>query len=119
MSSSPEVRDYETACAFLLELKKRGLSLGLERMERLLVRLDNPHRGLPCIHIAGTNGKASVAAMLEAMLRKAGWRTGLNTSPHLVRLGERIQVARQQLPDVMLVGYAREMQRVVSEMGTP
>jgi dihydrofolate synthase/folylpolyglutamate synthase len=79
-------------------------------MRLLAAALGHPERNYPCIHVAGTNGKGSVSAMLEAILRAAGWRTGLYTSPHLVRLGERVQVDRLPLTDAEIVAYARELQ---------
>jgi dihydrofolate synthase/folylpolyglutamate synthase len=79
-------------------------------------RVGHPERKVPCIHVAGTNGKGSVAAMLESILRASGWRTGLYTSPHLVRLGERIQVNREVLSERMIVDYVRELQPIVSEI---
>jgi dihydrofolate synthase/folylpolyglutamate synthase len=92
--------DYGGAQEYLLALKQRGVQPGLDRMDRFVAALGHPERAIPCVHVAGTNGKGSVAAMLEAIFRAAGWRTGLYTSPHLVRLGERIQVNRQPLtPD--------------------
>ena len=66
--------------------------LGLERMRRLLTRLGDPQRRLRIVHVAGTKGKGSIAAMLAAILRQAGYRTGLFTSPHLCRVEERFQV---------------------------
>jgi len=67
-------------------------SFGLDRIRALLHGLGDPHTRYPCIHIAGTKGKGSTAAMTEAILRAAGYRTGLYTSPHLVDLRERIRV---------------------------
>jgi dihydrofolate synthase/folylpolyglutamate synthase len=61
------------------------------------------------IHVAGTNGKGSVSAMLDAILHAAGWRTGLYTSPHLVKLGERVQVAREILSEAEIVAYTNEL----------
>lgn len=61
--------------------------------------LGSPHRAVPCAHIAGTNGKGSTAAMLESILRQAGLRTGLYTSPHLERINERIAVKGEQISD--------------------
>src|SRR5688572_6352503 len=99
MTPDAGIHDYASACRFLSELKARGISLGLARMDRLMELLGHPERTIPCVHIAGTNGKGSVAAMLESIFRAAGWRTGLYTSPHLVRLGERVQVNRQMLSE--------------------
>lgn len=77
--------------------------LKLERMERLLDLLGNPHRGLPAVHIAGTKGKGSTAAMVSSVLTAAGFRTALFTSPHLDRLEERMVVDGQQpSPEVFL-----------------
>src|SRR5437016_4462173 len=65
---------------------------GLRRIRVLMEALGNPQLKFPALHIAGTNGKGSVAAMAESMLRTAGWRTGLFTSPHLERIQERIRI---------------------------
>jgi dihydrofolate synthase/folylpolyglutamate synthase len=70
----------------------RPSDLKLDRMRALLELLGDPHRRLRVIHVAGSKGKGSVAAMLEAILRSAGYRTGLFTSPHLCRVEERLQV---------------------------
>lgn len=101
---------------FLLERKARGVELGVGRMQRFAEALGNPHRAIPCIHVAGTNGKGSVAAMLESVLRAAGWRTGLYTSPHLVQLGERVQVDRIPLTHEELSSYVTELRPVVEEL---
>ena len=69
-----------------------GVDFGLERVRRALGALGIPEQRLPAVHVAGTNGKGSTAAMTEAVLRAAGWRTGLYTSPHLCRFTERIRV---------------------------
>jgi dihydrofolate synthase/folylpolyglutamate synthase len=76
--------------------------------------LGHPERSYPVIHVAGTNGKGSVSAMLESIFRAAGWRTGLYTSPHLVKLGERVQVDRALLTEDEIVAYARELQPVAA-----
>ncbi len=109
-SGYPEAKDY------LLELKRRGVQPGLERIRRFLVELGHPERAVPCVHIAGTNGKGSVAAMLEAILRTAGWRTGLYTSPHLVRLAERIQVNRQPISCEQLARGVNELRPVAGAL---
>jgi dihydrofolate synthase/folylpolyglutamate synthase len=73
-------------------IRALGVDLGLERVRAVLDRLGNPERAAPAVHIAGTNGKGSVAAMTDSILRSAGLRTGLYTSPHLSRFTERIRI---------------------------
>lgn len=80
-----------------------GVKFDLRTVEALLERLNHPERTFASIHIAGTNGKGSVAAMLESVFRAAGFRTGLYTSPHLVRFNERIQVNGIPITDEQLV----------------
>lgn len=72
---------------------------GLKNIETLSASLGNPHRAVPCAHVAGTNGKGSTAAMLESILRVAGLRTGLYTSPHLERVNERIRINGEEVSD--------------------
>jgi len=71
----------------------RGIHLGLHRIATMMEALGSPHLRSAVLHIAGTNGKGSVAAMSESILRAAGWKTGLYTSPHLERIEERIRVS--------------------------
>ncbi|HYK89400.1 MAG TPA: Mur ligase family protein, partial [Acidobacteriota bacterium] len=74
-----------------------GIHLGLHRTVALMEALGNPHRQYPVLHIGGTNGKGSVAAMSESILRCAGWKTGLYTSPHLIRVEERIRIGGREI----------------------
>jgi dihydrofolate synthase/folylpolyglutamate synthase len=76
-----------------------GMRLGLEPMREACARLGHPERSFEAVHVAGTNGKGSVCAMVESIARGAGRRTGLFTSPHLCRFAERILVAGQPLDD--------------------
>jgi len=109
-SMSPSaLPDYASVQDYLFSLKARGGSYGIDRMRHFVDVLGHPERVVPVIHVAGTNGKGSVCAMLEAMLRAAGWRTGLYTSPHLVRLGERVQVDRRPLSEAEISGYVAEL----------
>jgi len=78
--------------SYLKALERFGVKLGLDNVRALLQALGDPQQAYPCLHVAGTNGKGSVCAMLDAALRAAGRRTGLYTSPHLVDLRERIRV---------------------------
>lgn len=83
---------YQESIDYLYGLQKYGIKFGLNSTERLLARVGNPHKKLRFIHIAGTNGKGSTAAILSSVLRKHGLKTGLYTSPHLVRFTERFRI---------------------------
>lgn len=83
----------------LYALERQGIKLGLEPTQRLLESCGNPHKSYRTIQIAGTNGKGSTAAMLAAILGRHGNRTGLYTSPHLVRFNERIRIDGVCIPD--------------------
>ena len=76
-----------------------GRTPGLERIRRLLGKLGDPQKSLRFVHIAGSNGKGSTAAMLSSILTAAGLRTGLYTSPHLWSFGERFQVDGSPIPE--------------------
>jgi dihydrofolate synthase/folylpolyglutamate synthase len=102
-------RDYAQVQEALFALKARGVSFGIDRMRSFAAELGHPERAVPLIHVAGTNGKGSVAAMVAAILRAAGHHTGLYTSPHLVRLGERVQVDGIALSDGEIMAYTREL----------
>lgn len=115
-SSPAPVSDYAAAEEYLFSLKPRGTNFGIDRMKLLAAELGHPQRAVPAIHVAGTNGKGSVAAMLDAIFRAAGWRSGLYTSPHLVKVGERVQVERQILTDAELTGYVRELRPVAARI---
>lgn len=88
----------------------------LARVEKLLVSLNNPHQRFKSIHIAGTKGKGSVAAMSESILRAAGYRTGLYTSPHLHTVRERIQVNGRLIPQETVASLTEQLQPLVSQV---
>jgi dihydrofolate synthase/folylpolyglutamate synthase len=121
MQTTPDALppEYRAATDYLVSLKQSGVTLGLDRMQRLLGELGHPEQRVPCIHIAGTNGKGSVGAMLESIFRAAGWRTGLYTSPHLVRLGERIQIDRKILSRSELVDWVKDLRPIVAALSLP
>ncbi|HTB74532.1 MAG TPA: folylpolyglutamate synthase/dihydrofolate synthase family protein [Polyangiaceae bacterium] len=79
-----------------------GMRLGLDPMREACVRFGHPERAFESVHVAGTNGKGSVCAMVESIARAAGKRTGMFTSPHLCRFAERIQIAGEPLDDATL-----------------
>ena len=78
---------------------RKGSIPGLHRMAELLEMLGNPHQELKYVHIAGTNGKGSTASMTASILEKAGYKTGLYTSPHIYRFHERIRVNGVDISD--------------------
>ncbi len=88
---------YGGALRRLLDLHRFGVQPGLEAIQRALDQLGNPERAFPGIHITGSNGKGSTAAMCEAVLREAGLRVGLYTSPHLARFTERIRIDGREI----------------------
>jgi dihydrofolate synthase/folylpolyglutamate synthase len=99
--------NYESAVAYLLSLGRElaaptqaaAAKFDLENITVLAERLGRPDRAYPSVHIAGTNGKGSTAAFLESILRATGLRTGLNTSPHLERINERIRINGEEISD--------------------
>jgi dihydrofolate synthase/folylpolyglutamate synthase len=102
------VSDEYTACLNrLYRLRRFGIKLGLDVISGLLAHLGNPQQYYHCIHVAGTNGKGSVAASLASLLTAAGYRTGLYTSPHLVRFNERIAIDGRPIEDdEVMAAYA-------------
>jgi len=94
---------YREATAYLFSRRQKGMKLGLDQIQNLLERLDHPEREFRSIHIAGTNGKGSTAAILESILREAGYKTGLYTSPHLIDMRERIKIAGKPIAEKRVV----------------
>lgn len=107
---------YPEVAARLVARRAEGPRFGIDRMRQLAAALGHPERFVPCLHVAGTNGKGSVSAMLDAILRAAGWRTGMYTSPHLVHIGERVQVDRHPLTEEEIIAYAAELEPVAERL---
>ena len=89
---------------------------GLARSRELLSLLGNPEQKLRFVHIAGTNGKGSTAAMLASVLRRAGYRTGLYTSPHLLRFHERMRVNGKEIDDKSLIALTNTVRNAAEQM---
>lgn len=90
-----------------------GIRWGLERTERMLAAVENPHRSFRVVHVGGTNGKGSVAAHIEAVLRHAGHRTGLYTSPHLCTFRERVRIDGTAISEAGLLAAAAPLWPVI------
>ena len=97
---------YSSTLHWLYGLQYRGMKFGLRNILTLLRETGHPERRFPSLHIAGTNGKGSTSSFLASMLQEAGYRTGLYTSPHLVRFTERIRINGVEMPERRLVKYA-------------
>ena len=106
---------YSEAIGYLRELNLFGTKLGLNNPRRLAALAGSPHERLRFIHVAGTNGKGSVCAMLESIYRKAGLRTGLFTSPHLVSFRERMQVNRELIPEKTVARLTAQLRDSAAE----
>lgn len=104
------------ALAFIHATSWQGSRLGLKRIETLMGLLGNPQKQTKFIHVAGTNGKGSVCAMVSAILTRAGYTTGLYTSPHLFRINERMKVNGADITDEELTLLAAQVKPVVAQM---
>ena len=107
---------YSETIDYLYGIRLFGQKLGLETMQYLLRLMGDPQHTLRFIHIAGTNGKGSVAAMLHAVLSKAGYKTGLYTSPHLVSFCERFQINGQPIAEADVVRLVGQLKPLLEEV---
>ena len=108
--------DYDSAVNWLFRQEAKGIKFGLENTIELLSRLGDPHRRFRSLHVAGTNGKGSVSAMAGSVLREAGYRTGLYTSPHLVDFRERIRVNGDCIGEGEMLRLAAEVRSIAEDM---
>jgi dihydrofolate synthase/folylpolyglutamate synthase len=116
--------NYESAVRYLLSLGRElaaptqaaAAKFNLENITVLMERLGRPDRAYPVVHIAGTNGKGSTAAFLEAILRDAGFHTGLNTSPHLERINERVRINGDEISDEKFAATFTRIHGVIEEL---
>ncbi len=111
--------DLAQATAWVFDLQKFGIKFGLSSTLSLLARLQLDYQKGRYIHIAGTNGKGSVAAMLSAILTRAGYPAGLFTSPHLVSFTERFRFKDQEVTEARLLALINEVRAAVDESEPP
>ena len=107
---------YQESLDYLYGLQKFGIKLGLENIRALLDRLGHPERAYGVIHVAGSNGKGSVCAYLDRILREAGLRVGLYTSPHLHSFTERIRVNGVPIEETQVAAYTEELRKVAGSL---
>ncbi len=108
--------NIDQAMAFIHSVSWMGTVPGLDRIRELLGRLGDPQKALKFLHIAGTNGKGSTAAMLASVLTCAGYRTGLYTSPYILKFNERIQIDGRQIPDAAVCALAERIRPLAGAM---
>ena len=107
-----EKTPYQKSIRYLYSLQKYGIKFGLSKTSNLLKALGNPHKGQKYIHIAGTNGKGSVAAFLASILKRAGLNVGLYSSPHLVRFTERFRINDTEITQEKATALINELRDI-------
>jgi dihydrofolate synthase/folylpolyglutamate synthase len=107
---------YTETLRYLYGLQKFGMKLGLRNIKSLLRSVGNPQNRFPSVHIAGTNGKGSMAAMIASILQAAGYSVGLYTSPHLISFTERIKINGREIDERRVASYVRLLKPSIDEL---
>jgi len=107
---------YKEALDYISSVERFGSRPGLSRVSELLEKLGQPHKGMKFVHIAGTNGKGSCAAMTASVLKTAGYKTGLFTSPYIFRFNERMQINGKQIEDDVLAQIVEKVKPAADSM---
>lgn len=110
-------KPYRESLDYLYSLQKFGMIFGLEKVQGILKAIGSPHEALSTIHVGGTNGKGSTAAMMASILEKEGYRVGLYTSPHLVRFTERIKVNGEEISEEEVASLTEWMKERIEAAG--
>ncbi|PKM62512.1 MAG: bifunctional folylpolyglutamate synthase/dihydrofolate synthase [Firmicutes bacterium HGW-Firmicutes-21] len=111
--------NYKQAIKYIHSVNWRGSKLGLSRTKELLSKMDNPDKKLRFVHIAGTNGKGSVSAMLASVLEEAGYKVGLYTSPYIVSFNERMQINGNSITNDELAELTTHISQFADVMSDP
>ncbi|HSB03845.1 MAG TPA: folylpolyglutamate synthase/dihydrofolate synthase family protein [Thermodesulfobacteriota bacterium] len=111
--------DYTESLDYLYSLQKFGMIFGLTQVTEILEAIGNPHEEIQAIHVGGTNGKGSTAAMMASVLQKEGYRVGLYTSPHLIRFSERIKVNGVEIREDEVAALTGWMKERIEASGIP
>ncbi len=110
---------YKQALNYLYGLQKYGVKFGLSKTSNIMKKMGNPHKGQKYIHIAGTNGKGSVSAMVESVLMKSGLKVGFYSSPHLVRFTERFRINRKEISRKKVIELTEEIKSIINPIEPP
>lgn len=108
--------NYQEAINYIENTAQFGMKLGLERTEKILELLGDPHKKVKMIHIAGTNGKGSTTAMVSRVLMEAGYKVGTYISPYIEEFEERIQINNENIPKDDLVHIITEVSKAIDEV---
>ena len=111
-----DIAEYREAVELIFDLRLYCVKEGLKKITRLLELLKNPHKGLKIIRVVGTNGKGSVSALLSSILAEAGYRVGLNTSPHLQEFTERIRINGIEISKDQVVALYEKISTLIDRM---
>lgn len=112
---SAKISAYNDALDFILAREHFGIKLGLENISNFLEAIGRPQDKFPSVHIAGTNGKGSTASYIDAIVREAGYRSGVFTSPHLVDFRERIKVNGERISTRFITEFVKKHRAVMEE----
>ena len=108
--------NYKDCIEWLNSFEKFGIKLGLERIDHICKKLENPHDHYKIIHVGGTNGKGSVCRFLESILVNSGYNVGTYTSPHLQRLSERFVVNKKEISETEIVKLVVKIKPIIEKM---
>ena len=109
-------KNYKDCISYLFDLERAGIKYDLKNTRTILKHLDNPHKKFKSIHIAGTNGKGSVAAFLNSVLIEKGLRTGLYTSPHILDFRERILVNGKMISKNFIIDFTNRLFKLIEDI---
>ena len=109
------MKNYNKTLEYLYGLERFGIKLDLSNTLSILKYLGNPHKKFPSVHIAGTNGKGSVAAIMQSILSEAGYKTGIYTSPHLVDFRERIRIGQRKIDKEYILSFLTDLKKQIEK----
>ena len=114
-----ESREYKDSLDYLYGLERHGIVFGLDNIRNILKSLGNPHEKVEVIHVGGTNGKGSTAAMIQSILSRCGYRVGLYTSPHLISFTERIRIDDREITEAEVARLTERIRGAVGKSRIP
>lgn len=111
-----DVWEYINSIPIFSKVGDKASNFGLESITQFCEKIGNPHKKIKCIHVAGTNGKGSTCYLLEAVYKHAGFKTGMFTSPHLLRYNERIRISGEEVSNHSILEFFQETEALLLEI---